>query len=111
MLTMRQLCLADESGFPGLRSRIDGAQRQRFRRIGRPANLTAPGCNIAVSQTMSALILSFGSVRFPGEYGKICTGEVSADYGRPSAYQITKSVIGGEAPSCRILDAFWPRWC
>jgi hypothetical protein len=31
------------------------------------------------------------------------------DYGRSSAYQITKSVMGGVAPSCRILDAFWPR--
>jgi hypothetical protein len=28
------------------------------------------------------------------------------DYGRPRAYQMTKSVIGGVTPSCRILDAF-----
>ncbi len=32
--------------------------------------------------------------------------DAAADYGRPSAYQRTKSVIGGVAPSCRILDAF-----
>ena len=29
-----------------------------------------------------------------------------ADYGWPSANQITKSVIGGVPPSCRILAAF-----
>jgi hypothetical protein len=43
------------------------------------------------------------SGRLPGS-PRFCV--IRGAYGRPSAYQTTKSVIGGGAPSCLILAAF-----
>ena len=107
-----------ESGSGSKRSRktAAGGRALGTESVGRGSGIgvrTEPGfCR----QLQSTDRLAPGQLRVPAGLGRTRTSygtnprtltiQASAGYGCPSAYQITKSVIGGVALSCRILAAF-----